>query len=216
MKNPGFHQTTDIDEQTLRAVYHDTAFGIMTSGGVYRRAVAEDLRFSTEFPISPDRLFGWEFFRHCANVFQINEPLYIYYQYGDSVSRQLTDAAIEGLLKLDRIFWAEFKSHPMFYCAAKYGFRRLFPGVIWWHFDIVFGKAANKRHYASEYFKTLLTFLDATAIQELGLGYVILRFAAQAKTSFIVRAYRMVVMHYWYAAKARFSHLLHSCNVSYN
>ena len=201
--NPGFHLTAAEDAPTLRAVFQDTDFGLMTSGGVYRREVAQDLNFSSDFPISPDRHFGWEFFRKCTNVFQIDEPLYIYYQYEDSVSRQLTDEAVKGLLRLDRIFWEEFHQHPAFPSAAQYGFRRLFPGVVGWHLDIVSGTDPAKRFLRPLYFDILNSYLGRTANDELGkLGLAWLKAAQLLRSPRMIRLFRSWTFGIWRPMKS--------------
>lgn len=197
LRRPGFHSIETDNPEILRALFQDTAFGIMTSGGVYRRAVAPALRFSPDFPISPDRHFGWEFFRRCQNVFQIDVPLYQYYQYPDTLSRVRSDAAVEGLLRLDSIFWEEFHEHPAFSKGDRFGFRRLFPGVVGWHLDIVFGKGAHKKHLAPLYFDVLNAYLDKTAKSELSAGYQWLKWAVALQSPAMVRLFRTWVFHFW-------------------
>ena len=195
--SPGLHSTNPDGDVELQAVFQETAFGIMTSGGVYRRAIAPELRFSHDFPISPDRHFGWEFFRRCRNVFQIDAPLYEYYQYPDTLSRVRSDAAVKGLLRLDCIFWKEFHEHSAFSKGAQFGFRRLFPGVVGWHLDIVFGKSAHKKHLAPLYFDALNAYLGKTAKSELGAGYRWLKWAVALQSPVMVRLFRTWVFHFW-------------------
>lgn len=202
-KNPGLHTTTADDESNLCAVYHDTAFGLMSSGGVYRRALAPDLQYSHDFQLSEDRHFGWEFFRHCRNVVQIDKPLYIYYQYKNSVSRQLTEGSAEGLLDLDRIFWEEFKMHPMFPKAAKYGFRRLFPGVVGWHFDIVFRSSPERRNLVQTYFRSLASYLDSTAKREIGFGRRWLMLAVSWRSPLMIEIFRIWTYRIWIPLKSK-------------
>ena len=98
---------------------------------------------------------------------------------------------MEGLLRLDRIFWTEFWGHPKFSAAGRFGFRRLFPGVIGWHFDLVFGRNGGKRELAGLYFTALATYLDGkTANSELGLGCRWLRLAVAWRFPAMVKLYR--------------------------
>ena len=200
---PGLHSTHPDGEAELQAVFQETAFGIMTSGGVYRRTIAPELRFSHDFPISEDRHFGWEFFRQCQNVFQIDVPLYEYYQYPGTVSRILSDKAVEGLLRLDRIFWEEFQQHPAFPKAARYGFRRLFPGVVGWHLDIVFGKDTSKRRLGPLYFDVLKFYLGNTAKSELGIGQLWLKTAQFLRSPRMIRIFRSWTFGVWRPLKSR-------------
>ena len=205
---PGFHSIASEGEDELKAVFQETAFGIMTSGGVYRRAVAPDLHFDQTWQISEDRHFGWEFFRRCRNVFQIGDTLYRYYQYPDTVSRALSDEAVEGLVALDRIFWEEFHQCPSFPKASRYGFRRLFPGVVGWHFDLVFEDIRRVR-LVELYFNTLNTYLGATARCELGVGFYWLEYAVKLKSRCMIKTYRTLFAHFLTPATIRLSRMLH-------
>lgn len=200
----GYYPIDTDDLKARRAIFHDTAFGIMTAGGVYRRGVAPDLKMNPQFPISGERYYGWQFFAKCKTVFLLNEVLYSYYQYPNTVSRVLSDKAVEGLLELDVRFWHEMKQHPQFNVGGKYAFRRLFPGVVGWHYDIVFEAEPGKRKFADKYFNGLGEYLKgARAFLWLGLGAVYLRLAVWLKSPVMVAAYRKVVVDIWWRVKRK-------------
>ena len=204
IETPGMHAVDTEIEEARRSIFHDTAFGIMTAGGVYRRDVAPGLKMDSRFPISGERYYGWQFFAKCRTVCLMNDVLYDYYQYPNTLSRVMSDKAVEGLLELDVRFWREMKQHPQFNVGGKYAFKRLFLGVIGWHYNIVFEAEPEKKKFADKYFEDLYEYLKSSrAFLWLGLGALYLRLAVRLKSPVMVAVYRKLVVNLWWRIKRK-------------
>lgn len=200
----GLHRIDTEDKHVLKSLFYDTAFGIMTAGGVYRRAVAPDLRMHSQFPISGERYFGWQFFARCETVYSCNEMLYDYYQYPNSISRVFSDQAVRGLLELNIRYWNEMQRHPQFRKAGKYAFWRLFPAQVGWDYELVFESAPDRPEFLRNlYFESLESFLRGrVAFWQLGLAYPYLKFACAFKTQCLVQLYRTIFYRYVWRYKS--------------
>lgn len=210
---PGFHPVATTCRKARQAIFRDTAFGIMTAGGVYRRAVAPSLRMNPKFLISGERYYGWQFFAKCRTICQLDDVLYDYYQYPNTLSRSPKGRAVEGLLELDVRFWCEMREHPQFATCGKYAFRRLFPGVVGWHYEIVFQAEPEKRKFADAYFCALAEYLkDGVSFWELGLMRWYLKLACRIKSPRMVAIYRNVFLGFAWRIKRmvkKFLQVLH-------
>ena len=204
MSSQGLHSVDTIIEKARRSLFYDTAFGIMTAGGVYRRDVAPELRMNPQFPISGERYYGWQFFAKCRTVYQMDDILYDYYQYPNTLSKVWSDRAVDGLLELDIRFWREMQQHAQFRSGGKYAFRRLFPGFVGWHYELVFLSEPDKRKFAGKYFEALAGYLTGgVALRELGLMYFCLKFISRYKSVRLMHLYRAVFYCYVWRAERK-------------
>lgn len=190
----GIVDVYNISKVEAKSLYFDTAFGIMTAGGVYRRGVADGLTMSPRFPISGERYYGWQFFAKCKRIYLTNDILYNYYQYGNSISRVFSEKAVKGLLSLNILFWNEFHAHVGYKRFGKYVFRRLFPAIIGWDYELVFESEPEKKKLAGLYFQSLAEYLQSMiAPKELWLDWFYLWFAAKIRSGTMIRLYRIKV-----------------------
>ena len=201
----GLHDVATDDPRARKSIFYDTAFGIMTAGGVYRRAVAPDLRMNPQFPISGERYFGWQFFARCKTIYSCNDILYDYYQYTNSISKVFSDRAVQGLLELNIRYWSEMMAHPQFKSAGKFVFRRLYPAQIGWDYELVFESGREKmlRHEAL-YFDALGNFLKGgTSLRELGPMHFYLQLACRFRSRGMLRLYRQVFCKFIWKVERR-------------
>lgn len=206
--------TQDKKEQEI--VFKEIAFGLMTGNAVYRRAAAPSIRQDSEFLISGDRHFGWEFFRQSRSFYVLNTSLENYYQYSTSVSKTINGEAIQGLLRLDYLFWQEFGSHPCFKNCAKYGFKRLFPALLGWHYEIVFNRKHGNILFSDYYFVVLRHYIDCpVGRDELSVRGYLLRFIARHKCVFLLRIFRFVEIEIRSRAIAWCNTLVSFCRKQY-
>lgn len=201
----GLYSVDTQDEEEKEIVFKEIAFGLMTGNSVYRREAAPNIRHDPAFPISGDRHYGWEYFRQSRTFYLTNVILEDYYQYSDSVSKTLSDAAIRGLLNLDLVFWHEFQQHPRFADCGKYGFRRLFPSLLAWHYEIVFDSRTGNRGHMPLYFSVLREYVESEiARRELGARGALLRCIARHESEFALKIYHFLEQHLFARIGARY------------
>lgn len=185
----GFYPVDTSDARARKAIFHDTAFGIMTAGAVYRRTVAPDLRMRSEFPISGERYYGWQFFANCKTVYLLNEMLYNYYQYSNTISRVFSEEAVRGLLELDVLFWKEMQRHPQFKSAGRYALKRLMAGLVW-RYSLVFEPEVRYPELRLLYFRNIKFLMSgwcAFCLMPVGCGCLIV--ASCLRSSVLVKIY---------------------------
>jgi hypothetical protein len=96
------------------------------------------------------------------------------------------------------------KQHPQFNVGGKYAFKRLFLGVIGWHYNIVFEAEPEKKKFADKYFEDLYEYLKSSrAFLWLGLGALYLRLAVRLKSPVMVAVYRKLVVNLWWRIKRK-------------
>ena len=194
----GLYQIDTQSEEERKVVFQEVAFGIMTGRVVYRRAAAPTVRQDPKYPIAGDRYFGWQFFAQSKTVYILNEMLVNYYIYPNSMSRVLSDKAIVGLLELDIKFWKEMREHKQFATCGRYAFRRLFPGILGWHYSITFNNTQAHPEFKDLYFRTIALYMGSkAAYQELWLWPFYLKVAALLKSRRMIRFYWFVHEYIW-------------------
>lgn len=177
----------------IERVFGEVAFGIMTPNVVYRRAAAESVRQDPRYKIAGDRYFGWRVFWNARRFHMTNESFVDYYVYPMSLSHVHSHEAVLGLLELDRRFWNEFRRHPLFKVGRVAAFKRLFDGVVNWHYELVFKSRFSRRCLAGDYFTALRTLLSGgVSVRALGLGHCYLQLACALQSPRMVALYRIV------------------------
>lgn len=177
----------------IERAFGEVAFGIMTPNVVYRRAAAEGVRQDPRYKIAGDRYFGWRVFRNARRFHMTNESFVDYYVYPTSLSHVHSHEAVSGLLELDRRFWNEFRRHPLFKTGRVAAFKRLFDGVVSWHYELVFKSGSGRRCLAEDYFAALRALLSGGAsVRALGLGHCYLQLACALRSPRMVALYRIV------------------------
>lgn len=179
------------------------AFGCMTPNAVYRRAVAPDVRQHSAYPVSGDRLYGWEFYRRAETCYITRQSLVDYYQYPHSLSHRIGDAGVRGLLELDVRFVEELMDRPDFAHGAIHALHRLFPGLITWHTSLVFDEGRNNGELVASYFRALQTVLSAGGWRLVPLGYPLLACAARWKSQTLLRVYRVLFVGFLWKVRNR-------------
>lgn len=206
----GLYYIDDRRPDSVEVLFYEIAFGIMTPRVAFRRAVAPELRQEARYPVSEDRYFGWQFFRRAKTVYVLNDMVVDYYQCPGSLSRSKpSDKAIRGLLELDERFWNELCAEGRFSHGKRFAFRRLFPALTGWHYDIVFSGGARVEAHEDLYYRAMSAYLDsAVAYLELGLWPVYLKLAVKLRSRIMVRVYWAVHDCLWIRGRRKFARLI--------
>jgi len=206
----GLYHIDDRRPASVEVLFYEIAFGIMTPRVAYRRATAPGLRQEARYPVSEDRYFGWQFFREARTVYVLNDMVVDYYQCPDSLSRSKpSDRAIRGLLELDERFWKEFCAEGRFSHGRRFAFRRLFPALTGWHYDIVFSGGGRVKEHEDLYFRAMEAYLNSLAAYlELGLWPIYLRLAVKLRSRIMVRIYWALHDCLWIRGRRKLSRLI--------
>lgn len=186
----GLIDLKSASKELVKRAFGLVAFGMMTPNVIYRHETVADIRQDSRFPVGEDRYFGWQVFKRSSRFYLTNESLVDYYVYPMSLSRSLSDQAVAGLLELNILFWNECKCHPLFPIGRCAAFRRLFPGLVGWDYEIVFAAEPEKRKHADLYFEALANFLKGdTAFRVIGVWAFYLKMSCWIKSPRLVGLY---------------------------
>lgn len=202
-----------VDEGLFRTdsatALFQVAFGCMTPNAVYRRAVAPDVRQDPAYPVSEDRLYGWEFYKRAQTCFLTRQSLVDYYQYPQSLSHRVSDAGVRGLLELDARFVTELMARSDFARGAISALRRLFPGLVTWHASLVFDEGRNNAELVAAYFRAIQTILSVGGLRLAPLGYPLLVCAARWKSRTLLCVYRVLFVGFLWKVRNRIVRYAH-------
>lgn len=189
----GLIDLKSASKSLVKRAFGLVAFGVMTPNVVYRRSAMTGILQETQYKIAGDRYFGWQVFARSSRFYLTNETFVDYYIYPSSLSRVLSDRAVEGLLELNIRFWNEVQAHPLFPIGQCAAFSRLFFGQVGWDYEIVFKAEREKRKFAELYFRALGNFLKGgTAFRVIGIFAFYLKFACWLKSPRMVGLYHTV------------------------
>lgn len=174
LKGSGLYEISGSRE-SLRIAFLDVAFHMGSAAGAFRRAAAPQTRQKSDNVIAEDLAFGWERFKYAKTVYCIQEPLYTYYQYANSVSHRDRDVdTIKSVIKLNARFWKEAQNYPGFDLIAKEVFNDLFRLTVGWHYELVFKERTDAVELHGVYYTCFASFIKGVGGRAaLGLMYPI-------------------------------------------
>ena len=143
--------------ETRRIIFKYFALSLRFNG-VYRRETVGETRYSGEYTPAEDVQFAFSVFLKSKKFFIITNVLYLYYQYGMSLSHNITTKRFLGILSWQRYAIANLKTMQWFDDISNMAFCHFYGNYIGWEYDVC--KRLNNNELSSVYFSDFKALLE--------------------------------------------------------